>query len=64
MNRTLIAQLTFAGAMVGFLIGPDSLDEFIGILPQSSVVVNVIGGALIGALLGVVASFSSKQVDE
>lgn len=60
MNFNLIAQLTFAGALIGFLIGPNSLDEFIGIIPNNSVPMNIIGGALIGAALGVLGSLSKE----
>lgn len=62
MNINLIAQLTFAGAMVGFLIGPDSLDQFIGLFPDTSVILNVVIGGLIGAGLGVLGSFA-KEMD-
>ena len=62
MNINLIAQLAFAGAMVGFLIGPDSLDQFIGIIPNHTVIVNIIVGGLIGAALGVIGSFA-KEID-
>ncbi|MEQ8399541.1 MAG: hypothetical protein RIB53_07850 [Roseitalea porphyridii] len=62
MNINLIAQLAFAGALVGFLIGPNSLDEFVGIFPDNSVAMNVIVGGLIGAALGVVGSFA-KEID-
>lgn len=62
MNYNLIAQLAFAGAMVGFLIGPNSLDQFIGMIPDNSVAMNIIVGGAIGAALGVIGSFS-KEVD-
>ena len=62
MNVNLIAQLTFAGAMVGFLIGPDSLDRFIGIIPNHAVILNVIVGGAIGAALGIIGSFA-KEID-
>ena len=62
MNITLIAQMAFAGALVGFLIGPNSLDEFIGMVPDNSVAMNVIVGALVGAALGVLGSFA-KEID-
>ena len=64
MKLELIAQLTFAGAMVGFLIGPDSLDQFIGMFPEHTVLMNVIIGAAIGAVVGVIASFVDKQKTE
>lgn len=60
MNINLIAQLTFAGALVGFLIGPNSLDEFIGMIPGNSLAMNLIVGGLIGAVLGVVGSFAKE----
>ncbi|MCR9121513.1 MAG: hypothetical protein NXH91_04515 [Phyllobacteriaceae bacterium] len=60
MNFNLIAQLTFAGALIGFLIGPNSLDEFIGIIPNNPVPLNIIGGALIGAAFGVLGSLSKE----
>ena len=56
MKLELIAQLVFAGALTGFLIGPDSLDQFIGMFPQHSTIMNVIGGAIIGAVSGAVLS--------
>ena len=62
MNYTLIAQLAFAGAMVGFLIGPGSLNQFIGVAVNNTVFVNILVGGLVGALLGVIGSFS-KEVD-
>ncbi|MBO6554071.1 MAG: hypothetical protein JJ926_15960 [Roseitalea sp.] len=60
MNFNLIAQLTFAGALIGFLIGPNSLDEFIGIIPNNPVPMNIFGGALIGAALGVLGSLTKE----
>ena len=62
MNYNLIAQLTFAGAMVGFLIGPDSLDRFIGIIPNHPVIANIVIGGLIGAALGALGSLA-KETD-
>ncbi|MEL6435604.1 MAG: hypothetical protein AAFP99_02300 [Pseudomonadota bacterium] len=64
MKLELIAQLTFAGAMVGFLIGPDSLDQFIGMFPDHDTAVNVIVGGAIGAALGVIASVLDRQKPE
>ncbi|MEL6202656.1 MAG: hypothetical protein AAFR39_09905 [Pseudomonadota bacterium] len=64
MKIDLIAQLTFAGAMVGFLIGPDSLDQFIGLFPKHTVVMNTIVGGIIGAGIGFVASFFDKRKTE
>ncbi|WP_306121054.1 hypothetical protein [Roseitalea sp. MMSF_3504] len=62
MHLGLIAQLTFAGAVVGYLIGPESLDQFIGMFPENTVLANVLVGALIGAGLGVIGSFA-KEID-
>lgn len=59
---SLIAQMGMAGALVGFLIGPNSLDEFIGIIPNNPVVLNVLVGALVGAALGVLGSLA-KEID-
>lgn len=64
MKLDLIAQLVFAGGMIGFLIGPDSLDQFIGLFPEHSVPVNVIVGAGIGAVVGFIASFLDTQKTE
>ncbi|MEO1703010.1 MAG: hypothetical protein AAFR71_13260 [Pseudomonadota bacterium] len=64
MKIDLIAQVTFAGAMVGFLIGPDSLDQFFGLFPEHTVLMNVIAGAAIGAAIGVIASFFDNQKTE
>jgi hypothetical protein len=60
MNFNLIAQLAFAGALIGFLIGPNSLDEFIGIVGNNSVPINIVVGALIGAALGMLGSLSKE----
>ncbi|MEO0544685.1 MAG: hypothetical protein AAFY99_12790 [Pseudomonadota bacterium] len=64
MKLDLIGQLTFAGGMVGFLIGPDSLDQFIGMFPEHTVPINIVVGAILGAALGVIASFFDKQKTE
>jgi hypothetical protein len=60
MKLDLIAQLTFAGALTGFLIGPSSLDQFIGMFPNNTMLMNVIVGGLIGAALGVIGSFAKE----
>jgi uncharacterized membrane protein len=60
MKLDLIAQLIFAGALTGFLIGPESLDQFIGFFPNNQIWMNVIVGALIGLALGVVASLTKQ----
>lgn len=62
MKINLIAQMGMAGALVGFLIGPNSLDEFIGIIPNNPVVLNVLVGALVGAAFGVLGSLA-KEID-
>ncbi|MEM1377963.1 MAG: hypothetical protein AAGG69_11315 [Pseudomonadota bacterium] len=61
MKFDIIAQFVFAGAMVGFLIGPDSLDQFIGMFPEHTVLMNVIIGAIIGAGIGLFASLFDKS---
>ncbi|MEL6920253.1 MAG: hypothetical protein AAFO77_04400 [Pseudomonadota bacterium] len=61
MKIDVVGQFVFAGAMVGFLIGPDSLDQFIGMFPEHTIVTNVIAGAIIGTGFGVIASFFQKS---
>ncbi len=56
MKLELMAQLALAGAVTGFLIGPDSLDQFIGMFPQHTILANVIVGALMGVASGLVLS--------
>lgn len=56
MKPELIAQLAFAGAVTGFLIGPDSLDQFIGMFPHHSTLMNVIGGLVLGVVSGAALS--------
>lgn len=63
MKDNLIAQLAFAGALTGFLIGPDSLDQFFGIFPNNKIWMNVIVGAAIGVALGLVAQMFNKQAE-
>lgn len=64
MKIDLIAQLAVAGGLVGFLIGPQSLDQFIGMFPENTIVMNVVVGTLVGLALGVVASVTSKSESE
>ena len=54
MNLGLIFQLAFAGGLTGFLIGPESLDQFIGMFPNNTITINVIVGVLAGAAVGFV----------
>ena len=62
MNRVVvIAEIALAGALVGLLIGPDSLDQFFGMAYANSVAVNVTFGIAIGAVLGVIATFFQSQ---
>ena len=58
MNKRalFIAELTFAGLLVGLLIGPESLDQFFGLNFENSVEFNLFAGGLIGASLGVLGS--------
>jgi len=62
MKLDLIAQLAFAGALVGFLIGPESLDQFFGVFPDNQIWMNILVGGFIGVCLGLVASLT-KQVE-
>ena len=62
MNRVVvIAEIALAGALVGLLIGPDSLDQFVGMTYANSVAVNVTAGVAIGAILGTIATFFQSQ---
>ena len=62
MNRVVvIAEIALAGALVGLLIGPDSLDQFVGMTYDNSVAVNVTAGIAIGAVLGMIATFFQSQ---
>ena len=62
MNRVVvIAEIALAGALVGLLIGPDSLDQFVGVTYANSVAVNVTAGIAIGAVLGAIATFFQTQ---
>lgn len=64
-NRALfIAELTFAGLLVGLLIGPESLDQFFGLSFENSVMFNLIAGGLIGAGLGYLASLLPQTETE
>lgn len=58
-----VAQLALAGALTGFLIGPDSLDQFFGFAFSNSVAFNVIVGAAIGLVLGFLATLSKPQAE-
>jgi hypothetical protein len=66
MNKRalMIAELTFAGLLVGLLIGPESLDQFFGLNYENSVVFNLIVGGLIGAGLGLLASMLPQTETE
>jgi hypothetical protein len=65
MSRfVIIAEVALAGALVGFMIGPDSLDQFFGWTFDNSVAFNVIAGGAIGAALGVIATALSPAKAE
>ena len=64
MNRLVaIAEIALAGALVGLLIGPDSLDQFFGWTYANSVAFNVAAGTAIGAVLGVLATVFQTQAE-
>lgn len=64
-KKTLfIAELAFAGFLVGLLIGPSSLDQFFGLSFDNSVSFNVIVGAAVGAGLGFLASIWPQRETE
>ncbi|QKV19988.1 hypothetical protein [Oricola thermophila] len=60
---TEIAQIALAGALTGFLIGPDSLDQFFGLSISNPAALNVIVGAAAGLVLGFLATLSKKQAE-
>lgn len=66
MNKRalFIAELTFAGLLVGLLIGPESLDQFFGLNFENSVVFNLFAGGLIGAGLGFLGSMLPQTETE
>lgn len=51
-----IAELTFAGILVGLLIGPGSFEQFFGVAFNNSTMLNLITGGAIGSLLGFIGS--------
>ena len=59
-----IAEVTFAGFLVGLLIGPESLDQFFGLNFENSVAFNVVVGALIGAGLGILGTLLPQKEAE
>ncbi len=65
MNKRVqfIAELTFAGVLVGLLIGPSSLDQFFGLTFDNSTTFNLIAGGLIGAGLGFLGSFLPEKLE-
>ena len=66
MNKRalFIAELTFAGLLVGLLIGPESLDQFFGLNFENSVEFNLFAGGLIGASLGFLGSMLPQTETE
>ncbi|MFZ2102234.1 MAG: hypothetical protein WAU86_16890 [Oricola sp.] len=64
MSRLIaIAEIALAGALTGLMIGPDSLDQFIGVNYANTTAFNVIAGAAIGVALGFVATLSKTQAE-
>lgn len=64
MSRWIeVAQFALAGAMTGFLIGPDSLDQFFGIAFSNSFAFNIIVGSGIGLVLGFIATRPKPQAE-
>ena len=64
MSRLVaIAEFALAGALVGFLIGPNSLDDFFGWTYSNSVAFNLASGTAVGAVLGVLATVFQKQAE-
>jgi len=64
MSRwTEIAQIVLAGALTGFLIGPDSLEQFVGVSYDNPALLNVVVGAVAGLVLGFLATLSKPQAE-
>ena len=64
MSRWIeVAQIALAGALTGFMIGPDSLDEFFGLAFHNSVLFNVVTGTAIGAVLGYLATLFKPKAE-
>ncbi|TCD13795.1 hypothetical protein [Oricola cellulosilytica] len=57
------AEIVLAGALTGYLIGPESLDQFFGTAFRNTVAFNVIAGAAIGAVLGVIAVMATPKAE-
>lgn len=64
MSRLVaVAEMGLAGALTGFMIGPDSLRQFVGVDYANSFAMNVIVGAAVGTLLGFLATLSTTQAE-
>ncbi|MDZ7823812.1 MAG: hypothetical protein U5K75_07050 [Ahrensia sp.] len=65
MNKRFlfIAELTFAGILVGLLIGPSSLNDFVGFAYENSMAMNLIVGAFVGGFLGFIGSLSLEKTE-
>jgi hypothetical protein len=59
----MVAEVALAGAFVGFLIGPESLDQFFGVDFRNTFAFNVIAGTAIGAALGFLLSLAKPQAE-
>lgn len=66
MNKryVFIAEIVFAGALVGLLIGPESLDQFFGLTYENSTFFNVMSGAIIGGVLGALGASLPQEETE
>lgn len=62
MSRyVFILELAFAGALVGFLLGADSLKDFAGSSIHNTAAMNIVVSAAIGAFLGLLGSLTLKS---
>ena len=59
----LVAEVALAGALTGFLIGPESLDQFFGWTFGNTVTFNIAAGTAIGAALGFLLSLAKPQAE-
>ncbi|WP_223477412.1 hypothetical protein [Oricola indica] len=56
-----IAETALAGALVGYMIGPESLEQFFGMTFRNGVAFNILTGTAIGAVLGLIMTVSQTQ---
>lgn len=60
-NYIFILELALAGALVGFLLGADSLKDFFGSSIHNTAAMNIVVSAAVGAFLGFLGSLTLKS---